>query len=93
MNHHKEDRAVDGQQCPSTAVQRWLAFGAGLFLIWVFMFVMAPWIEKTPAVKPLTDFIEERGIDASALYYTEVEEASIAELSIRSTMEYPPKGP
>jgi hypothetical protein len=57
------------------------------------MFVIAPWIETFPMVKPLTEFIEESGIDASALYYTEVEEASEAELNMRSTMEYLPKGP
>ena len=56
------------------------------------MFVIAPAIEKSPAVKPLADFIEESGIDASALYYTEVEEASIAELNMRHTMEFMPKG-
>lgn len=66
---------------------------AGIFFILIFMFVFAPWLEQTPVIKPLADFIEERDIDAGALYYTEVEEFSVANLTMDNTMDYPPTGP
>jgi hypothetical protein len=89
---HSIDRKVDGQKHrPSTLIQKWTAFFFCLFLVWLFMFVIAPAIQNTSAVKPLADFIEESGIDASALFYTEVEEASEAELNMRNTMKYLPK--
>jgi hypothetical protein len=59
-------------------------------MVWVFMFVLAPLAQKIPMVNTLTTFIEETGIDAGALFYTEVEEASEAELNMRHTMKYPP---
>jgi hypothetical protein len=89
----KIERKLDGHHSPSNSILRWIALLLCFSLVWVFMFVIAPWIETFPMVKPLTEFIEESGIDASALYYTEVEEASEAELNMRSTMEYLPKGP
>ena len=87
----KQNRSLDGHQRPSNVILRWLGLFLGFFLVWVFMFVLGPWIQEHPAVKPLAEFIEESGIDASALFYTEVEEASIAELNMRSTMKYMPR--
>ncbi|KPK36267.1 MAG: hypothetical protein AMK70_02960 [Nitrospira bacterium SG8_35_1] len=89
---HKLNRTLDGQRRPSSDLFRWAGLLLGFFLVWLFMFVIAPVIEESPAVKPLADFIEESGIDASALYYTEVEEASVAELNMRHTMEFMPTG-
>ena len=40
---------------------------------------------------PFTDFIEERGIDAGALYYTELEEFAEAEAQMSNTMVYMPR--
>jgi len=62
-----------------------------LGLIWLFMFQIAPRLAETRAIKPLTQFINERNIDATALYYTEIEEFSEAEINMRNTMTYPPK--
>lgn len=68
-----------------------LALLASIALILVFMFVIGPMVAQLPMIKPLADFIEERQIDAGALYYTEIEEFSEAELNLRHTMEYGPK--
>ncbi len=89
--HRNTNPGPDGRQRPSGIFRKWAALLFGVFLIWLFMFVIAPWIQKSPSVKPLADFIEESGIDASALFYTEVEEASDAELYMRSTLEYGPE--
>jgi hypothetical protein len=89
---HVFNKTSDGRKNRSSdLIQRWTAFFFCLFLVWIFMFVIAPAIQNTSAVKPLADFIEESGIDASALFYTEVEESSEAELHMRSTMKYPPR--
>ena len=88
--YHKADERQDGCKNPSGLIRKWAALFLCFFLVWVFMFVIAPWIEKMPAVRPLAEFIEESGIDASALFYTDVEEASEAELNMYNTMKYFP---
>jgi hypothetical protein len=55
------------------------------------MFVVGPWLQKSRWVGRLADHIEETGIDAGALYYTEVEEAGEAETIMRNTMKYLPE--
>lgn len=88
----KIKRLGGGLHSPSPAVRKWMTLLASFFIVWIFMFVIAPWVQTSPAIKPLATFIEETGIDASALFYTEVEEASEAELNMRTTMEYLPAG-
>ena len=53
-----------------------------------FMFFIGPMMDKLPLVKPLVQFIDEREIDASALYYTEIEEFSEANSNMENTMKY-----
>ena len=88
---HRAMVIMDRRTRPYEKAKRWARFFLALMLVWIFMFVVAPLLEKTPAVKPLVDFIEETGIDATALFYTEVEESGDAETHMRNTMDYLPK--
>jgi len=76
----------DGPRRPSGTLLRWGALAAWMALIWLFVFVVAPAVRDTPSVKPMADYIRERGIDASALYYTEVEETGEAEAYLRDAL-------
>ena len=76
----------------SRAARKWVALSASIFVIWLFLFVIGPFFLKTSALSPLADFIEERGIDAGALYYTDIEEFSEAEINMKNTMAYAPEG-
>ena len=71
--------------------RRWTRLFLGVLLIWAFMFILAPWVEKAPMVEPVIRFIEENGIDASALYYTEIEEFSEAGIYMENTMNFAPQ--
>ena len=73
--------------------RRWARLFLGVGVIWIFMFIVAPWVEKTPAVEPIICFIEENDIDASALYYTEIEEFFEAEIHMENAMNFAPRGP
>jgi hypothetical protein len=78
---------------PGSTFGKWTALICGFCLIWLFILVVAPIFKKIPMVNTLSSYIEETGIDAGALYYTEVEEAAMAELGTRGTIDYPPVGP
>lgn len=62
-----------------------------IMLILLFMFGLAPQMERLPHVRPMVRFIEDRGIDATALYYTEIEEFAEAEINMQNTMDYLPR--
>ncbi len=60
-------------------------------LIIFFVFILAPTIDKIPIVKPLIKFIDERDIDAGALYYTDIGEFSDAEINMQNTIDFSPQ--
>ena len=61
-----------------------------LAAIWLFMFQVGPWLEKSSMIQPMVDFIEERDIAANMYFYTEVEEFSEANINMDNTMKYMP---
>jgi len=58
-----------------------------------FIFYVGPFLDTLEVNKPLVNFIEENDIDAGALYYTEIEEFSDANINMENTRDYTPRGP
>ena len=69
------------------------ALFACLLLLWVVIFHIGPWLDRHPSIQPLVKFIDEQNIDAGALYYTEIEEFSEADIQMNHTMDFMPHGP
>ncbi len=94
MNQAAIETRVPGGfgELPGT-LRRWAALAFGLAVIWAFVFVIAPALQKNEMVRPLAEYVRESGIDASALYYTEVKETGEAEVYLRDAFAYSPKGP
>jgi hypothetical protein len=72
-------------------LHRWVSFLSGIFLIYVFVSVIAPWVMGLPFMKPVNDVIQERGIEANLYDYTEVELFADAEFYMRHAIEDSPK--
>jgi hypothetical protein len=64
-----------------------------LLLVWAFMFALAPMLQALPTVRAIADSIDETGINASALYYTDLDETAEAEMFLRNAERYAPVGP
>jgi len=75
---------------PSGTLGKWAALAAGIAVIWAFVFVIAPALQKNDMVRPMAEYVRESGIDASALYYTEVQETGEAEMYLRDALGYGP---
>lgn len=63
-----------------------LSFLAGLL---IFMFIIGPWGLETETMKPITQTIEDYGIEANAYYYTEVPEFADAQVFFSNNRRYP----
>jgi hypothetical protein len=87
---HRFRNLMDEQPSLPDAVRRWLLCISCFILLWAFMFVIAPWLQRVPMINQLAKYIEESGIEAGAIYYTEVKEVSEAEANMRDTLMYPP---
>ena len=82
MNRRENSRAT-----------RWAAFLAGCLGIWLFIFVLAPWLQKWGLVHTMHTFIQERDIDATPLFYSESEVSSEAERLLLDAARFAPRGP
>ncbi len=67
-------------------LSRWGRLLAGLLCVWLFMFVLAPGLRRVPPVEAALDCVRERGIDATALFYTESAPFTVAEVEIRESL-------
>jgi len=74
----------------NTMIKKYTYLLLYITLVVIFVFVLAPGIDEVPQVKPLINFIDDNEINAAALYYTDIEEFSIAEINIKNTLDYLP---
>ncbi len=80
-----------GRPGPPALWRKWMGLLLGVLLILVFIFGITPWVQQLPMVRPLAEYIEESGIEATGLFYTEVEETGDAENYLRNTMRFTPR--
>jgi hypothetical protein len=59
----------------------------------MFAFGVIPAVQRLGPVREVREAVEDSGIDASALFYTESEVSSQAESSLRNSLKYRPDGP
>ena len=69
-------------------MKRWMRLAAGVATIWLLVFVLAPWLQRWGPVGRFHAHVERSGIDATALFYTEIEEFATADVVIRDIMKY-----
>ena len=71
------------------ATQRWVRFLVGVLSILVFAFVVIPGLQRLGPGRDIHEAIQQSGIDATALFYSESQISSDAEASIRNALKYP----
>lgn len=90
---NSQEHSSSRDRPPAGRLKRFGGLFLGLFIIWLLMTYAAPWGRQTDALRPIMDVIEERDIDATAYYYTDLKEFAEAEDNIRHALQYPPVGP
>ena len=64
----------------------WARLLLGLAVLWAIVFRLGPWLQGYAPIAQLHDFIEEREIDATALFYTDSDEFGDVALTIHNTL-------
>jgi hypothetical protein len=66
----------------------WLMLCAWVAGVVLFMLVVGPALLRRPALRPMAEVIEERGIEANMYFYTEVEAFYDANVNMDNTWAY-----
>jgi hypothetical protein len=70
----------------ANGLQAWLKLALGLGLIWVTAFIILPWGQTLPAIRPIMDKIVEAHVDAGTYWYTQSEETARAQMYVRHSI-------
>ncbi len=87
-NRNHAGRGSSAGTPTATRGRAWLQLGLCVLLVWAFVFHLVPHLSKIEAVRTIQDSARAKGIDATALYYTEVPEFSDADCYVRDAMRY-----
>ncbi|MBT3232433.1 MAG: hypothetical protein HN356_06410 [Calditrichaeota bacterium] len=83
-------------KAPKLNDQQHKGWGSLLFavaMVVVFMFIVAPGLLRITAIKNMAICIEESNIEATAIWWSEVELVSDAEINCRNSILYSPVKP
>jgi len=75
-----------------STIGRWVKLAVGLLILWVFVFQIAPRLQRLAPLRRFYEHVRASDIDAGALYYTDVEEFAAAETHVRNSLRYPTAG-
>jgi hypothetical protein len=84
--------AACGVSAPQAAFSPWLKLVAGFVLIWTLIFGLGSLARLLPGAKHMAQVIDERGLRATAIYYTDFEEPAEGSERIRDSLDYAPRG-
>lgn len=68
----------------------WLKLLLGLCVILFFMFGIGSLSKYIPGAKRMAQVIDERGLRATAVWYTDFDESAEGSEDIRNSLDYPP---
>ena len=83
-----KQQATTNRHTAPSPLRRWANLALGVFCIWLFVFVIGPQVRRIGPVDRFCAFTEERGIDPTALFYTDSEIFGDVDVSVRSAMNY-----
>ena len=85
------DNTVCGASAPQTGAGPWLKLIIGFMMIWVLIFGVGSLARLLPGARHMAEVIDERGLRATAIYYTDFEEPAEGSERIRDSLDYTPR--
>lgn len=84
--------AACGVSAPQAAFSPWIKLVVGFVLIWALIFGVGTLARFLPGARRMAAVIDERGLRATAIYYTDFEEPAEGSEYIRDSLDYVPRG-
>jgi hypothetical protein len=81
-------RTAPGRWNLPPGARGWLMLGIWIAAVAFFMLVAGPALLRHPALRPMAETIESRGIEANMYFYTEVEAFYDANVNMDNTWDY-----
>jgi len=86
------ENADCGAAAAQSAFSPWLKLIIGFVMIWALIFGIGTLARLLPGAQRMAQVIDERGLRATAIYYTDFEEPAEGSERIRDSLDYMPSG-
>lgn len=80
-----------GAPAPQAGLHPWLKLAAGILAVLLFIFGVGSLAQYLPGARHMARVIDERGLRATAIYYTDFEESADGAWEIYHSLEYGPR--
>ena len=84
------ENADCAEEAAQSAFSPWLKLIIGFVMIWALIFGVGSLAQLLPGAKHMARVIDERGLRATAIYYTDFEEPAEGSERIRDSLDYMP---
>ncbi|PTN34354.1 hypothetical protein [Desulfonatronum sp. SC1] len=64
----------------------WIKLAAGVALVWVMAYVVLPWGQTLPHIRPVMEAIADSNVDTGTYWYSQCEDTAVAQMHIRNTL-------
>jgi hypothetical protein len=85
-------KTARGAEAQRAVFSPWIKLIVGFVLIWALIFGVGSLARLLPGAKEMARVIDERGLRATAIYYTDFEEPAEGSERIRDSLDYEPHG-
>lgn len=69
------------------SLQGWLRLAVGIGLIWIATYIVLPWCQTLPYIRPVMQVIKESDIHTTAYWYTQLEETAIGQMYVQHSIQ------
>ncbi len=87
-----DNLSFGGALAPPKGFGPWLRLVIGFATIWALIFGVGSLAQLLPGARHMAQVIDERGLRATAIYYTDFEEPAEGSERIRDSLDYMPGG-
>lgn len=68
------------------ALRGWLGLVAGLAVVWVMAYVVLPWGQNLPHVRPIMQAIADSNVDTGTYWYSQCENTAVAQMYVQNAI-------
>lgn len=82
-------RSMNGQSEESGrkgSLRGWVGLAAGLAVVWVLAYVVLPWGQTLPHIRPVMEVLADSNVDSGTYWYSQCETTAVAQMYVQNAV-------
>lgn len=70
------------------SLRGWFGLAAGLAVVWMMAYVVLPWGQTLPYIRPVMEAIVDSNVDSGTYWYSQCEDTAVAQMYVQNAIRY-----